>query len=517
MTATASEGDIRTLHRLFGSGGEPLLAAGAAALRSELSYLTVHCKSNEERRGRLLEAVDNLPRPLFIYAATRTDVSEIQRDLIGRGYRRVVAVTGDSSERERRSAIAALRGVNGGEDQKALRWGRLPSASASTSLTYAASSMPASRKRSTATTKKPGVPDDDGMAALALLLWTDSDVEIAKNLARRKLITVELAREKWAGLLAHSARQEGTVWAPLDALRIGQFEASGWNTEWNSRTLAAMARAGLIELRGFRMDDDGPKVAVGIARGDLASDDAWIGLATTRGRSHTEDRRQVERMLTIARSGDVCPVLQDTYEVNLPDKLSAPLLPVCACGGCSACLHSHARPPIVPPLPLGPPESDYPLPSGLARYAARGRGEIIVDEGSDGWDRRYAEAVLGLARAGVLNLVCTRPLRETVLSRRALRRLAVELRAGSAHSHRTLRTPRGRGHHRRSADVAPRRSEDNLASILYLRSFPTFRRTLLIAVVPGTRQSWIREDVTIREMLPGAPTIQAHSLSSVNS
>src|SRR5688500_12488849 len=77
MTATATESDVETLTDLFVEGTRKLVVCGAAALRPELAYWSVECADREARGARVLEAVLNLPRPLFVYTSTREDARDM--------------------------------------------------------------------------------------------------------------------------------------------------------------------------------------------------------------------------------------------------------------------------------------------------------------------------------------------------------------------------------------------------------------------------------------------------------
>ena len=118
LTATATRADVETLAALFSEEGRKLVAGGAAALRPELAYLVAQATDRDERRAFLMEALRHLPRPIFVYATTREDATELEALIRQLGIHRVVKVTGDTGDEERRVAVRALRGGSGRADHR---------------------------------------------------------------------------------------------------------------------------------------------------------------------------------------------------------------------------------------------------------------------------------------------------------------------------------------------------------------------------------------------------------------
>ena len=109
MTATASVQDVQVLEQLFVDEGGSLAVVGAPSLRPELSFLVAQAPDEPTRLERVLEAVRSLPRPLFVYTTKTDDVATVRAALRETGITRVVSVTGEASEEERRAAVDALR------------------------------------------------------------------------------------------------------------------------------------------------------------------------------------------------------------------------------------------------------------------------------------------------------------------------------------------------------------------------------------------------------------------------
>jgi hypothetical protein len=113
----------------------------------------------------------------------------------------------------------------------------------------------------------------DGRACVSLLLPAPDDFETARRLNRKTLISTEEDNEnkgfeRWKAMYARREELgDGRDRVPLTAVPeygFGQFENNAANVAWNLRTLALLARAGVIELdaqpppgREAFMDDSG--------------------------------------------------------------------------------------------------------------------------------------------------------------------------------------------------------------------------------------------------------------------
>ena len=159
------------------------MVAGAPSLRPEIAYLTAEADDPDSRLRRVCEAVLHLPRPLFVYATRKRDVAELEQAFRACGINRLVTVTGDSSDDERRHAVNALRGDADHAPTADLAVGTsafglgidVPDVRA---VVHAC--LPETIDRYY---QEVGRSARDGRAALGLLLWTRSDQETARSSA----------------------------------------------------------------------------------------------------------------------------------------------------------------------------------------------------------------------------------------------------------------------------------------------------------------------------------------------
>ena len=95
----------------------------------------------------------------------------------------------------------------------------------------------------------------DGRAALSLIAPKPSDFRVAERICLQKVITVDRGLERWAALFLgkrstgdhrFAVRVDGSPGMTADDIDM----TGDWNSDWNLRTLALMARAGLVRLLG---------------------------------------------------------------------------------------------------------------------------------------------------------------------------------------------------------------------------------------------------------------------------
>lgn len=256
LTATLTESCLDTLETLFGKPG-PFQVISAVQLRPEPSYWFALCQSEEIRKERLIEAVYHLPRPLIVYATKREDVRRWEQDLLGAGFNRCAAMTGESSAAERSQLIQDLRerlvdivvatsAFGLGVDQSDVR-----------AVIHAC--IPETIDRFY---QEVGRGGRDGKAAISLTLHTTEDLRIAKYLNENSAITIERGLQRWESMFSNKTiLADRRFRVPVNIPPSYQLADIDMNSEqnqaWNIRTLTLMSRAGLIE-----MDADRPPLRI---------------------------------------------------------------------------------------------------------------------------------------------------------------------------------------------------------------------------------------------------------------
>jgi hypothetical protein len=89
----------------------------------------------------------------------------------------------------------------------------------------------------------------DGNASVALIVSTPQDLQVAEGLARKRIISVDRALERWEAMwMARRPGEAGDYIVSLDHAPADLLESGEYNRAWNLRTLVLMAGAGLIRF-----------------------------------------------------------------------------------------------------------------------------------------------------------------------------------------------------------------------------------------------------------------------------
>lgn len=247
LSATLTESSLDTIETLFGQPG-PFEVVSAVQLRPEPTYWFSPCANEENRIQRVIEAVNHLPRPLILYTTEVKHAVESKRRLKGLGYNRCEVITGKTVDLERfriirqwrageTDIIVATSAFGLGVDQADVR-----------AVVHAC--VPENVDRYY---QEVGRGGRDGRASLSLVLYTEADLETAKSLNRKRLISVERGLERWKSMFTQKRRlPSGRYGVPVNVppgTDLGDIDMdSDANLAWNIRTLTLMCRAGLIEL-----------------------------------------------------------------------------------------------------------------------------------------------------------------------------------------------------------------------------------------------------------------------------
>ena len=251
LTGTLDSYGYATLRRLF--TGVRQVFISSQATRPEPAWWSAKCSTEEDKRHRLLEALHHLPRPLLIYTSLHTstmstNTREVEHWLRQAGYTALTVVDGLVGAKRRSAAVAGLRLAGEPLDDldiviatSAFGLGvDIPDIRAVLHLC-----APESVDR---LYQEVGRSGRDGRSTVSLVLWTDSDLDVARQLTEARLIGADKAWKRWNRMLLgtwEGSRLTVDLTAKHDDVKYPSSEA---NRYWNAQTLGAMDRAGMIQL-----------------------------------------------------------------------------------------------------------------------------------------------------------------------------------------------------------------------------------------------------------------------------
>ncbi|KOX17970.1 hypothetical protein ADK67_37390 [Saccharothrix sp. NRRL B-16348] len=423
LTATLDDYGLETLRRLFPGDRELLISAQAT--RPEPAWWVSHCQSEEDKRLRFLELCRHLPRPLIVYTTLHTSARSTNTDTAfnwarSAGLRAVRKIAGNATAEQRREAARGLA-LGGDEDQdvdiviatSAFGLGvDIPGVRGVVHLC-----VPESVDR---LYQEVGRSGRDGKASASVVLWTDVDAEVARDLADAKLIGDRKAWKRWRSM-SFGRRDGGLVQVDLTAATDDvTFPWSGMNRYWNLHTLNAMDRAGMIEVDWPVRPDvpvDAPEdevqeifaahresTAVRILQSDLGYEDRFRQrFREAQSRSRSSSAASSESAMAILNGLDKCVnrFLVDHYGLTTE---SGRLTAVRQCGGCPACRAAYEPPAVstYPAVPLWDGVLSVDPQASLSTLAEAGRLCVWVD-GTD--PDAEAEVVKRFIAHGVTALV----------------------------------------------------------------------------------------------------------------
>ncbi len=371
LSATITQDSLDVLGVLFGNPG-PTTVVSSAALRHEPSYWVSLVGDSDQRRRRVIDALRHLPRPAIVYTTKVVDARELQRDLFELGWRRSHVVTGRSSAAERRAAIDRLRdqsldlviatsAFGLGVDQPDVR-----------SVVHAC--VPETLDR---WYQEVGRGGRDGEPSVAMMIASNTDLQVARELSRRKIISIDRGRERWDAMLAErTPLPEGRMRIPLTAMPSDLEIDSDRNRAWNLRTLLLLHRAGVLSLESQAPPrrQSGEDEDTWAARADSAfeehtasavvhlrrstdDNELWASaVVSVRDRAHSEDEAAHAAMRgALQRHARICALLRSTYVIDRPIPsmdIELPIVVAQSCGGCPGCRR----------LGCAPRQLEYPTP-----------------------------------------------------------------------------------------------------------------------------------------------------------
>lgn len=428
LSGTLDKYGLASLKRLF--AGHSTVLVCAQSTRPEPAWWSAKCDDEQQKRDRLIEALCHLPRPALVYVSLHTssrssNTATVLAWLKQAGFAAAAAIDGRSTAHQRHDAVRGLRLAGELHDDL-----DVIVATSSFGLgidiedirTVIHLCVPESVDR---LYQEVGRSGRDGFATASLALWTDADQLVADELARARLIGADKAWQRWRSMRRGGAWEGDRLTVSLTAAHTGvQYPWSDANLYWNTQTLAAMERAGMIrrywpesaqtpqdadeeELADF-FDAQRTTATLEVLHNDIA-DESLFRERFHHGRqaSYAATSAALDAAIHVlqGRPGCTSRYLASRYELDDADRNVFPM--AVACGGCPACRQSGTRPFDVPALDT--------MASGQVMRAADDHLQSLAPEGrlcvrTDGLDPRAERTLLArLARHGVIQLIAPRP------------------------------------------------------------------------------------------------------------
>jgi ATP-dependent DNA helicase RecQ len=426
LTATLDDYGLQTLRRLYPGNRELIISAQIT--RPEPAWWTSYCATEGDKRERFLEACRHLPRPLIVYTTLHTsgqatNAPTVLSWLREAGIRAITSVTGADRPAARQAATLGLSMAGGVMEDR--------------DIVVATSAfglgidildvrgvihlcVPESVNR---LYQEVGRGGRDGNASVSLVLWTDADAQVAKQMAEARLIGPDKAWKRWRAMTtsptaaSHGDLVTVDITTPTDDVAYPWSDA---NRYWNIQVLSAMDRADMIRLEWPTPLDVPPDatedqlqeafaryrtaMSARIKHGNLADATAFRRrLASAQQMSRTAAAASMESATTILGGLDCCinRYLADHYRLSV----ASGILPATRqCGGCPHC-RAHRLAPTLLSRPVGPLSAGMlavPAQSALRDLARDRRLCIWTDEPDPDAER---ELVRRLIRRGVIALV----------------------------------------------------------------------------------------------------------------
>ena len=403
LSATLTDSSLETLRALFGIEGR-FESLAAVQLRPEPDYWVAPVASQNERIDRIDEALHHAPRPAVLYVTEVAEANAWHARLMDAGFRRVRKLHGKTSRAERESIVAEWRdglldivvGTSAfglGIDYPHAR-----------SIFHAC--VPETLDRFY---QEVGRGGRDGKASLSLIAPTTKDFEMAAKINAQQVISIDRGLKRWSTMFERKLNlSEGHFAVRIDG-RPGAGERDidmfgEANTDWNLRTLALMARAGLIRLLGTpypRIQAKGDWLQLEIVDDQHLDIGAWQKrVEPVRREGWIDSKRNLDLMRDYLKDAR-CPaeILEELYGA---DRLGRACSRCSRCRADPACRHGT--------VPVGEPRAPWsePLHATIAQLLDRNLRLLVTYELESlprAASRRLGESLQRLQQAQLVKLL----------------------------------------------------------------------------------------------------------------
>lgn len=257
LSATFSKKTVDNL-KLFYSDDDRWIEIRLDTLRKEPRFDVIKCRSYTEKHNRIKELACKLPRPMIIYVNSPDDAETIRNELAECGFDNTRVFTGRTGSNDRERIInewvndkfdlmIATCAFGVGVDKKDVR-------------TVIHSYVPSGPDQYY---QECGRGGRDGLPCLAIMLYTDDDINVAMSMTQ-KVLTVEKLSGRWFSMLnsrkaniqLDSIVIDTSVKPNYNDTDIFYNEVNNADVTWNVYVILLLRRAGLIQITDVKYYGD---------------------------------------------------------------------------------------------------------------------------------------------------------------------------------------------------------------------------------------------------------------------
>ena len=332
LSATLTDSSLETLRSLFGAESN-FESLAAVQLRPEPDYWIAASTNEANRTIQVLEALHHVPRPAVLYVTEVAAADAWYSRLTDAGFRRVRKLHGKTGRIEREEIVGQWRDGTVDIVVGTSAFGLGIDYAHARAVIHAC--VPETLDRFY---QEVGRGGRDGKAAFSLIVPTSKDVAIAQRINAQQVISIERGFHRWSAMFDRKTRfGDGRFAVRIDG-RPGTDERDidmfgDANTDWNLRTVALMARAGILRLLGTpypRIREEGDWLEIEVIDDHHLDLALWqIRVEPVRRIGWIAAKRNLDLMREYLRDAR-CPatILEELYGANRVGRM---------CSRCSRC------------------------------------------------------------------------------------------------------------------------------------------------------------------------------------